>query len=101
MAYALGNDIGDRYDEWLKDIVNILREGPEAKVADFTKPHSFNCKFITGKTAVEDLEGRKRWSGNTVGHGCCSGENGNDDHWYHSENWKGIPWFEGLIEIIK
>ena len=60
LAYALGKDIGERYDEWLKDIVNILREGPEAKVADFTKPHSFNCKFITGKTAVEDLEGRKR-----------------------------------------
>ena len=62
MAYALGNDIGDRYDEWLKDIVNILNNSqhPEAKVADFTKPHSFNCKSITGKTAVEDVEGRKR-----------------------------------------
>ena len=32
LAYALGNDIGERYEEWLKDVVNMLREGPEAKV---------------------------------------------------------------------
>ena len=32
MAYALGNDIGKSYEEWSKDVVNILRESSEAKV---------------------------------------------------------------------
>ena len=59
LAYALGKDIGEEYESWLKDPLNMIRETAEAKVADFTKPHSFNC-FIIGKTAVEDLERRKR-----------------------------------------
>ena len=32
LAYALGKDIGERYEVWSKDVVNMLREGPEAKV---------------------------------------------------------------------
>ena len=32
LAYALGKDIGERYEEWLKDPLTIFREGPEAKV---------------------------------------------------------------------
>ena len=32
LAYELGKDIGERYEEWLNDQVTRLKEGPEAKV---------------------------------------------------------------------
>ena len=32
LAYALGKDIGERYEEWLNDPVKRFTEGPEAKV---------------------------------------------------------------------
>ena len=31
LAYALGRDIGERYEEWLNQLINMVK-GPEAKV---------------------------------------------------------------------
>ena len=58
LAYALGKDIGERYEEWLKDVVTMLREGPEAKVKTSIVLHPITC--IHPRTSIANSSQAKQ-----------------------------------------
>ena len=61
---------------------------------------SFNLKRVSGKAAIDDVEGCKRGPGNTFSNGCNPEGDGDHDHRNPSEDWEGISYSRyGLNQI--